>query len=391
MKSVVVLGSTGSIGRQTLKVLDGLKDRYRVCALACGQRWELMVEQARAHQPERVAVAEPAAAGEVERALAGTGTEVLSGPEAVLELARTPADMTLAAIQGSAGVEPTLEAAGSTKVLALASKEALVEAGELVRERTSTSGARLVPVDSEHSAVFQALLSGRREEVRRVILTASGGPFASLSREELERVTPEEALAHPTWEMGEKITVDSATLVNKAFEVAEAHWLFGLGEDQIDVLVHPESIVHGLVEFCDGSVVVQMGVPDMRVPIQYALTWPERAPMGLGSLSLAEVGALHFEQPDLERFPALGLGWELIRRGGTAGAVAVRANEVARAAFLRGELAFTDIYEVVRQALDEHREQPVRELADVREAEVWAERQSRAVVARLARGAARAG
>ncbi|MCK4298881.1 MAG: 1-deoxy-D-xylulose-5-phosphate reductoisomerase, partial [Planctomycetes bacterium] len=276
MKSVVVLGSTGSIGRQTLKVLDGLKDRYRVCALACGQRWELMVEQARAHQPERVAVAEPAAAGEVERALAGTGTEVLSGPEAVLELARTPADMTLAAIQGSAGVEPTLEAAGSTKVLALASKEALVEAGELVRERTSTSGARLVPVDSEHSAVFQALLSGRREEVRRVILTASGGPFASLSREELERVTPEEALAHPTWEMGEKITVDSATLVNKAFEVAEAHWLFGLGEDQIDVLVHPESIVHGLVEFCDGSVVVQMGVPDMRVPIQYALTWPER-------------------------------------------------------------------------------------------------------------------
>ncbi len=191
MKSVVVLGSTGSIGRQALKVLDGLKDRYRVCALACGQRWELMVEQAQAYQPERVAVAEPAAAREVERALAGTGTEVLSGPEAALELARMPADVTLAAIQGSAGVEPTLEAAGSTKVLALASKEALVEAGELVRERTSTSGARLVPVDSEHSSVFQALLSGRREEVRRVILTASGGPFASLSREELERVTPE--------------------------------------------------------------------------------------------------------------------------------------------------------------------------------------------------------
>ena len=386
VKSVVVLGSTGSIGRQALEVLEALGGRFRVRALACGRNWELLTEQARALRPERVAVAEPRAAERLASALAGTDTEVLAGPEGVLEVARTPAEVTLAAIGGSAGLGPTLEAAGSARVLALANKEALVEAGGLVLARVAESGATLLPVDSEHSAVFQALLAGRREEVERVILTASGGPFAGLSAAELERVRPEEALAHPTWRMGRKITVDSATLINKAFEVVEARWLFGLEAERIEVLVHPESVVHGLVEFRDGTLLAQMGRPDMRLPIQYALTWPDRLPTGLEPVRLAEVGALRFARADLERFPALGLGWEVLRRGGTAGAVAVRANEVARAAFLDGRLAFPAVYRVIRRVLDEHREQPVEGLAQVREAEAWAEERARGIAGGLADG-----
>jgi len=386
VKSVVVLGSTGSVGRQALEVLKGLGGRFRVKALSCGGNWELLAEQVRTFGPERVAAADPQAAERLASALAGTGVEVLAGPEGVLEVARTPAEVTLSAIVGSAGLGPTLEAAGSARVLALANKEALVEAGELLLGRIGESGARLLPVDSEHSAVFQALLGGRREEVRRIIITASGGPFAGLSAEELRRVTPAEALAHPTWRMGRKITVDSATLVNKAFEVVEAGWLFGLEPERIGVVVHPESIVHGLVEFHDGSLLAQMAQPDMRLPIQYALTWPERLPTGLASVDLAEVGALHFERPDLERFPALGLGWEVLRRGGTAGAVVVRANEVARAAFLAGRLPFTGVYEVIRRVLDEHREQPVEDLTQVRRVEAWAEEKARAAVEDLGGG-----
>ena len=384
MKSVVVLGSTGSIGRQALEVLSALRDRFAVEALACGRNWRLLAEQALAHRPRRVALADPRGTGELVSALAGTGIEVLSGEEGVLEVARTLADIVLAAVGGAAGVAPTLAAAGSARVLALANKEALVEAGALLLARVREGKATLLPVDSEHSAVFQGLQAGRREEVRRIILTASGGPFYGLTQEDLKRVTPREALAHPTWRMGEKITVDSATLVNKAFEVVEAHWLFGLGEEAIEVLIHPESIVHGLVEFRDGSVLAQMGLPDMRLPIRYALTWPERAKADLKPLSLAAVGELHFEEPDLERFPGLGLGWELIRRGGTAGAVAVRANEVAREAFLRGQLPFPGIHEVIRRVLDEHQEEPVTALAEVERAEAWAEEQARKVVEHIA-------
>lgn len=386
MRSVVVLGSTGSVGRQALEVLKGLGGRFRVKALSCGANWKLLAEQVRTFGPERVAAADPQAAERLASALAGTGVEVLAGPEGVLEVARTPVEVTLSAIVGSAGLGPTLEAAGSARVLALANKEALVEAAPLLLGRIGGSGARLLPVDSEHSAVFQALLAGRREEVRRIIITASGGPFAGLSAGELRRVTPAEALAHPTWRMGRKITVDSATLVNKAFEVVEAGWLFGLEPERIEVVVHPESIVHGLVEFHDGSLLAQMAQPDMRLPIQYALTWPERLPTGLASVDLAEVGALHFERPDLERFPALGLGWEVLRRGGTAGAVVVRANEVARAAFLAGRLPFTGVYEVIRRVLDEHREQPVEDIAQVRRVEVWAEEKARAAVEDLGGG-----
>jgi 1-deoxy-D-xylulose-5-phosphate reductoisomerase len=384
VKSVVVLGSTGSVGRQALEVLSALKGRFTVEALACGRNWRLVAEQALAHRPKRVAVAEPGAMSELASALAGTGIEVLGGRDAVLEVAGTRADITLAAIAGSAGVAPTLAAAGAARMLALANKEALVEAGPLLLARVRDAKATLLPVDSEHSAVFQGLGAGRREEVKRIILTASGGPFYGLSREQLERVTPAEALAHPTWRMGEKITVDSATLVNKAFEVVEAHWLFGLEGEAIGVLIHPESVVHGLVEFRDGSVLAQMGLPDMRLPIQYALTWPERADAGWKRLSLAAVGGLRFAEPDLARFPGLGLGWELIRRGGTAGAAAVKANEVAREAFLGGRLSFPCIYQVIRRVLDEHREKPVTGLDDVEQAEAWAEKQAGRAIEQIA-------
>ena len=376
MKSVVVLGSTGSIGRQALEVLSALPDRFTVGALVCGRNWQLAAEQALAHRPKRVAVADPAAMRELASALAGTGIEVSGGRDAVLEVAGTRADITLAAIAGSAGVAPTLAAAGAARVLALANKEALVEAGTLLLARVREAGAALLPVDSEHSAILQGLAAGRREDVRRIILTASGGPFYGLGREQLERVTPAEALAHPTWRMGDKITVDSATLINKAFEVVEAHRLFGLEGEAIEVLIHPESIVHGLVEFRDGSVLAQMGLPDMRLPIQYALTWPERAEACGKLLSLATVGQLRFSAPDLKCFPGLGLGWELIRRGGTSGAAAVRANELARGAFLEGRLSFPRIYEVIRRVLDEHREEPVTGLEDVERTEAWAEQQA---------------
>jgi len=385
VRSVVVLGSTGSIGRQTLEVLAGLSGEFLVRALTCGSNWELLVEQAGRFRPERVAAAHPECAEKVARELSGTGIEVAAGPAGVAEVAATPADVTVAAIVGSAGVSPTLAAAGAAKVLALANKEALVGAGRLVLERARQAGTTLLPVDSEHSAVFQALLAGRREEVRRIILTASGGPFGELSLEELARVTPEAALSHPTWEMGAKITIDSATLMNKAFEVVEAHWLFGLGVDEIDVVVHPESIVHALVEFCDGSVVAGMGLPDMRLPIQYALTWPERKPTRLKPLVLEEVGSLHFRAPELDRFPALGLGWEIIERAGTAGAVAVRANEVAREAFLQGRLAFPHVYQVIRRALDAHEERPVTDLTTLEAAETWAGELAHEVVASLSR------
>ena len=376
VKSVVVLGSTGSIGRQALEVLSALKDRFTVEALACGRNWRLAAEQALAHRPKRVAVADPSGRRELASALVGTGIEVSGGRDAVLEVAGTRADITLAAIAGSAGVAPTLAAAGAARVLALANKEALVEAGTLLLARVRQAQATLLPVDSEHSAILQGLAAGRREDVRRIILTASGGPFYGLTPEELKRVTPAEALAHPTWRMGEKITVDSATLINKAFEVVEAHWLFGLDGEAIGVLIHPESVVHGLVEFRDGSVLAQMGLPDMRLPIQYALTWPERAEACGKGLSLAAVGRLRFTEPDLGRFPGLGLGWELIRRGGTSGAAAVRANEVARGAFLGGRLPFPCIYEVIRRVLDEHREEPVTGLDDVERTEAWAEQQA---------------
>lgn len=380
-KRLTILGSTGSIGRSVLDVVRTLDDRFEVQALAAGSNRQELAEQVREFSPKVVALADPDAAEELRRQLAGEPVEVLGGPEGVVRVAQHgESDMVVSAIVGSAGLQPTLAAVRAHKSIALANKETIVMAGELVMREAAKRGVEILPVDSEHSAIWQAMSAGRPEEVARVIITGSGGPFRGFSDEELTRVTPEQALNHPTWRMGPKVTIDSATLMNKALEVIEAHLLFGLDVEQIEVLIHPESIVHSLVEFVDGSVVAQMSTPDMRGPIQYALTWPDRFECPTARLRLSEVGELHFEKPDAERFPAVTLGFEAARCGGTAPAALNAANEVAVRAFLDGKLRFTDIVVVVAEVMNDHRfvERPA--LDDVLEAD----RKARDAAARLA-------
>jgi len=351
MTAVAVLGSTGSIGVNTLKVIDRLGAGYRVAALAAGSNWQALAEQARRFRPELVAMADEHAAAELHREL--PGAEIAVGPEG-LERAASMAsvDIVVLAVTGSAGLPAALAAARSGKRLALANKESLVMAGGPLTRLVQRHGAEIVPVDSEHSAIFQAMQCGQPQHVRRIIITASGGPFLDTPADALERVTPQEALNHPTWSMGPKVTIDSATLMNKALEVIEAHWLFGVEPQRIEVVIHPQSIVHSLVEFCDRSVVAQMGKPDMQLPIQYALTYPERVPSPLEPLDLSAVGSLMFRKPDTQRFPGLLLGYRAAQRGGTAGAVLNAANEVAVAAFLGGRIGFCEIAEVVERTMD---------------------------------------
>ena len=353
MPNIAVLGSTGSIGRMTLEVAASLGPEYRVVALAAASSARQLAEQAAETGAACLAVGDDGAARTLADALPkGVNPEILVGPGALAELAaRDDVDIVLLAVVGGAGLPAALAAVRAGKRLALANKESLVIAGRLVMAEARRSGAEVIPVDSEHSAVFQAMACGRREEVRRVILTASGGPFYRRPAGELARVTPAEALAHPTWSMGPKITIDSATLVNKALEVIEAHHLFGLKADEIGVLIHPESTVHALVEFADGSVIAQLGPPDMRMPIQYALTYPERRNAPWDQLDLAALGRLHFEEPDFEKFPALRLGFEVVRRGGTLGAALSGADEVAVQAFLAGRIRFNDIVPLLARVL----------------------------------------
>jgi len=351
--NIAVLGSTGSIGRMTLEVAASLGPQFRVVALAAASSARRLAEQAAETGAACLAVGDDGAARTLADALPkGVNPEILVGPGALAELAaRDDVDIVLLAVVGGAGLPAALAAVQAGKRLALANKESLVIAGRLVMAEARRSGAEVIPVDSEHSAVFQAMACGRREEVRRVILTASGGPFYRRPAGELARVTPADALAHPTWSMGPKITIDSATLVNKALEVIEAHHLFGLEADEIGVLIHPESTVHSLVEFVDGSVIAQLGPPDMRMPIQYALTYPERRSAPWDRLDLAALGRLHFEEPDFEKFPALRLGFEVVRRGGTLGAALSGADEVAVQAFLAGRIRFNDIVPLLERVL----------------------------------------
>jgi len=337
----------------TLEVAASLGPQFRVVALAAASSARRLAEQAAETGAACLAVGDDGAARALADALPkGVNPEILVGPGALAELAaRDDVDIVLLAVVGGAGLPAALAAVQAGKRLALANKESLVIAGRLVMAEARRSGAEVIPVDSEHSAVFQAMASGRREEVRRVILTASGGPFYRRPAGELARVTPADALAHPTWSMGPKITIDSATLVNKALEVIEAHHLFGLEADEIGVLIHPESTVHSLVEFVDGSVIAQLGPPDMRMPIQYALTYPERRSAPWDRLDLAALGRLHFEEPDLEKFPALRLGFEVVRRGGTLGAALSGADEVAVQAFLAGRIRFNDIVPLLERVL----------------------------------------
>ncbi len=372
-KRIAVLGCTGSIGRDTLDVVRSLGDGYKVTALAANTSWELVAEQAAEFRPACVSMSDPGAARQLRSRLGG-GTQVLDGEAGAIEIAgREDVDLVVAAMVGVAGLPSIMEVLRHGKTLAIANKEPLVVAGHLVTALADETSATVLPIDSEHSAIFQAMQAGRRSEVRRVVVTASGGPFRCKSLDELHSVTPEQALDHPTWPgMGAKVKVDSATLFNKALEIIEAHWLFGLRVDQIDVVVHPQSIIHSMVEFCDGSVVAQMGEPDMKVPIRYALTYPDRAETDAAPLNLASLGSLTFERPDLARFPALRLGFRVAERGGTLGAVLNAANEVAVREFLGGNIPFDQIVPLVESVLLKHHVTPDPTLDQVSSADRWA-------------------
>ncbi len=373
-QNVVILGSTGSVGRSALSVVehDG-GARLRAFGLSAHRQLGALVEQALAFRPRFVALADPAGSAEVAGRLRGSGVEVLSGRDGIARMVSDPStDRVLSAIVGAAGLEGTWAALEAGKTVALANKETLVVAGPLVMDLARRRGATILPVDSEHSAIFQAMASGRPREVRRVILTSSGGPFRGKTARELAGVTPDQALRHPTWKMGPKISIDSATMMNKALEVIEARWLFGLDPDQIEVVVHPESVVHSMVEFVDGSVVAQLSPPDMRLPIQLALSYPDRVEGPCPALDLTRPMALNFEPPDRETFPALDLGFEVMRRAGTAGAALNAANEAAVARFLGGEIGFLDIPRACRSALDHHPFDPRPTLDALWRVDAWA-------------------
>jgi 1-deoxy-D-xylulose-5-phosphate reductoisomerase len=383
-KNVVVLGSTGSIGKQALEVIGWFPDRFKLVGLATNQNIELLEEQVAAHSVSFAAVADLAAAKEFGRRSRGSGVVCLPGPAGLKELASLPdADLILVAVSGIAGLVPTLEAISSGKTVAMANKEALVAGGSLVMSAAVSRGVQVIPVDSEHSAIHQCLLRGERRagarsggrghiSVARLIITGSGGPFHGMTGEQLRDVTPEQALRHPTWQMGAKITIDSATLMNKGLEVIEARWLFDVDYPDIEVLIHPQSIVHGLVVYRDGAVIAQLGRPDMRVPIQYALMFPERIANRLEPLDLAGAAQLTFAKPDLETFHCLALAIEAGKAGGTMPAVLNAANEVAVMGFLQGKIPFLSIAKVVEGAMSRHAVIPSPGLDEILNADGWA-------------------
>ncbi len=377
-RRVAILGSTGSIGRSTLEVIAASAGRF-AATLLCGHRSVgPLLEQAEACRPRWLVVTDPAAAGSIGPAALPAGTELVVGSERLAELvASSEIDQVVSAIVGAAGLASTWAAVAAGKPVALANKETLVMAGPLVMRLAAQTGGVVLPVDSEHSAIHQALRSGRRSEVRRVVLTASGGPFRTHSHESLAEVTPAEALNHPTWSMGPKITIDSATMMNKALELIEARWLFDLPAEQLGVVVHPQSIVHSLVEYVDGSVIAQLGPPDMKLPIQYALAYPERYAGPARRFDFTASQQLSFEPPDLNRFPAVRLGHEAAARGGTAGAVLNAANEEAVQAFLDGAVRFPQITELCERAVAEHPFQADPSLDDILGLDAWARKEVR--------------
>jgi 1-deoxy-D-xylulose-5-phosphate reductoisomerase len=372
-RRVVVLGSTGSIGANCLDVIAHLDSRLELFGLSAHSRWQTLLEQVERFRPRWVAVTDPAAAREFAAQPLPAGVQVVSGDEGIARMvADDDVDIVVTAIVGAAGLRGTWHALEAGKPVAVANKETLVMAGPLVMDLARRKGAAVLPVDSEHSAIFQALQAGRPGEVERVVLTSSGGPFRGRKTDELAEVTVEDALRHPTWRMGPKITIDSATLMNKALEIIEARWLFDLAPAQIEVIIHPESIIHSFVEFADGSILAQLSPPDMRLPIQYALTYPERVPGPARRLRWEELRRFTFEPPDRDTFPALELGYEVARRGGTCGAVLNAANEAAVAAFLGGAIGFLDIPRVCRAVLDHHDFSPRPTLDELCELDLWA-------------------
>lgn len=370
MQQVTILGSTGTIGQQTLDVIARHPDRYQVFALAANNKVDLMLQQCLATQPKYAVLLDKTAADQLAQQLNHhhSSTRVLHGMQALEEISSDPGtDIVMAAIVGAAGLRPAMAAARAGKKILLANKETLVMAGSLFMQAVADGGATLLPIDSEHNAIFQVMPPQQRSHlaeggVRKIILTASGGPFRRLSKAELAEVTPERALKHPNWVMGAKITIDSATLMNKGLEVIEAHWLFNAKPEQIDVVVHPQSVIHSMVEYIDGSVLAQLGNPDMRTPIAYAMGYPERIESGVASLNLLEVAKLEFEAPDTGRFPCLQLAYDALTAGGTAPAVLNAVNEIAVAAFLRHEIGFLDIPAMISAALTHIPAEPVSAL-----------------------------
>ncbi len=372
-RNVAILGSTGSIGRSTLDVIRQCSGSFQAVGLSANTRLTELVDQAHDFQPRYVVAADAIEAEKFDWSGLDSGVQRLTGQDGLRKIAsHDDVDIVVAAIVGSAGLQSTWAAIEAGKTVALANKETLVVAGPLAMRLAEQRGATILPVDSEHSAVFQAMQAGRRQDVRRIILTASGGPFRQHSLNELDDVSVEDALAHPTWDMGPKITIDSATMMNKALEIIEARWLFDLEPDQIDVVIHPQSIVHSMVEYNDGSVMAQMGSPDMRVPIQYALTFPERLEGPARRLELSNMLQLEFEPPDVERFPALTLGYEVAKAGGTAGAVLNAANEAAVQGFLNGDLAYKEIVTACRTILENHHFDPNPTLEQLLKIDAWA-------------------
>ena len=397
MKRIAILGSTGSIGTSTLDVVARHPDRFSVTALAAGKNDSLLLEQCLAFRPDHAVMADAAAAQRLREALKAKGsqTQVHHGSAALEQLvADASVDAVMAAIVGAAGLPATLAAARAGKEVLLANKEALVMSGALFMDAMVEGGGRLLPIDSEHSAIFQSLPRGfacgregelERAGVRRVLLTASGGPFRTTPLDRLARVTPQQAVAHPNWVMGPKISVDSATMMNKGLEVIEAHWLFGAPLEKIEVVVHPQSVIHSMVEYHDGSVVAQLGQPDMRTPIACALAWPERIEAGVAPLDFTTLGSLQFERVDQVRFPCVRLAAEAIRRGGTAPAILNAANEIAVESFLEGRLGFTGIAEIIEGVLGESAVEPLASLEQVYAADIEARALARRLVSRRSR------
>ena len=376
MKNVVLLGSTGSIGASTIKVAADLPDHLRLLALAAGNNLELLLEQTRQHRPEAISISDPKKATAAREAL-GTSTKVYCGCEGLIQLATLPAaDIVLIAIVGTAGLQPALAAIRAGKDIAVASKEILVMAGEIVMREAKKHGVRVLAVDSEHSAIFQCLDGKPASSIRRLWLTASGGPFRATPKEEFSSITVERALQHPSWVMGPKVTIDSATLFNKGLEMIEARWLFGVEMDRVAVVVHPQSVVHSIVEFIDGSMLAQLSTPDMCLPIQYALTYPERIGSGRVQTSLAKLGSLTFEEADAERFPALALARQAGEMGGTMPAVLNAANEIAVAGFCGHKLTFEKIPQLVARTMQAHQRVGHPNLEQILEADKWARSQA---------------
>ncbi len=381
MKKIAILGSTGSIGVSTLEIIAAFPDRYQIEALTAGNNIDLLQRQIEQFRPRMVAVKSAEDADTLKQRLNGVDVAIYCGIEGMINCAAgTDSDMVVAAVVGAAGLVPTLAAIKAGKDIALANKETLVTAGSLVMAEVARQKVNLIPVDSEHSAIYQSLAGHRREDVRRLLLTASGGPFREYLPNQFDNISPADALAHPNWEMGRKISIDSATMMNKGLEVIEARWLFDFPATMIDVHIHPESIIHSLVEYRDGAVMAQLGIPDMKTPIAYALSWPERLPLAQPPLDLCKMEKLSFATPDVERFPCLQLAYDALAMGGTVPAVMNAANEIAVEAFLNKRLAFTGISKVISRVMSRHKQEDLISVERALRADLWGRQEARELI-----------